>query len=268
MTTNLTAVNRDRKSVLIGRDDEIAETIETLLRVEKPNVILTGEAGVGKTALVNHLAYLIANGLVPDELKGYSVTEVNLNDLLAGDGYRGVFEKKVQDLVNQAVQKGQVILFMDEFHVAETLGQMANGQTPGLGNALKPHLTRADVRIIGATTNDEYNQMKDKALLRRLRRIVLSEPNEEACMKIAEVCIAKYNTRSIKFPDSLAYQFYQASLTFQGVNPDKIVDLADITFAKARIRNMNKLDIKSAKEFISQIVASKTRATPKSIVQL
>ena len=257
MVTNLITENASN-TFLIGRNLEISNIIETLLRVEKPNVIITGEPGVGKTALINHLAYLIANDLVPEELKGYSLSEINLNDLLAGDGYRGVFEKKVQDLLVSATNKGKVILFMDEFHVAESLGKMQNGQTPGLGNSLKPYLTRGDIRIIGATTNDEYNEMTDKALLRRFRRIIIGEPNEEACNQIIQKCLERYNTRKIKVSDSkIVEKIFRTTMQIDGFNPDKITDITDIMFAKTRMNNVELLDAATVDLYLKQIVESK-----------
>jgi ATP-dependent Clp protease ATP-binding subunit ClpA len=225
-----------------GRDQEMKQLLRILLRQEKPNAMLLGEPGVGKTSIIHQLAYLIANGLVPVDLKGFHVIEVNTNSLLSGDGYRGVTEKKFEDLITKALANGKVILFIDEFHTAENLGKMSNNSTPGLGNTLKPYLTRGDFRVIGATTTEEYKTLSDKALLRRFMKVFLTEPDEETIKDIIKKCFALYiGDSKITIDKDVLDTVYKLSLTLDGNNPDKAKDLVDLLVADAKLTNTKKI---------------------------
>jgi len=236
---DLTARARGKDYSFIGRDEETEQIIECLLRIKKPNVILVGEPGVGKTALVKRLAWLIANEVVHPALKNYRVIEISPNGLLAGDGYRGVFEKKVEDVINM-VRGEKVILFIDELHTAVSLGCMANGQTPGFGNAFKPILTDGTVRVIGATTTDEAKTITDKAFLRRFTKIVVNEPEKRVVIEIIKTCFKNYNKTSIEISvPNIEDQVYQLSLNLEGFNPDKADELVDSLIAAARVREVS-----------------------------
>jgi ATP-dependent Clp protease ATP-binding subunit ClpA len=255
-TSTLNAVNYDR-SLVIGRTDEITRIVETLLRINKPNVIITGEPGVGKTALVNHLAHLIANRCVPNELCDYTVHGVNTNDLISGPGYRGDFENRIKGLLDSASKNGKVILFIDEIHTAESLGQMANNSTPGLGNTLKPYITSGKLRVIGATTNEEYEKIKDGALLRRFRRIEIGEPTKQACYAIIDMLLKEYNTRKTPIEanvDEVIEVIYNGSLQMKGYNPDKITDICDLIFAKSRIADLQIITMSDVRRFVNEII--------------
>lgn len=241
-STNLSALYHSNNPHVYGRDEEIFQMILTLSRSAKPNVLLTGEPGVGKTALVHQLAFLIGQGMVPDVLKGFQIIEVNANGMLAGPGYRGVTEEKFQQLIDTTLQKGKVILFFDEFHVVESLGQMANGQTPGLGNTLKPYLTRGDFRVIGATTNEEFKTIKDGALLRRFEKINVPEPNKEACEKIIGNLLVEYGGKTVtyskKILESTIEAIYGLSISIDGCNPDKCKDITDVFTALCKMKGV------------------------------
>lgn len=243
MFKNLTTeYANSNKPNLEGREQELRNIFLTLLRNEKPNVLLLGEPGVGKTALIHQLAFLIANNQCPEKLKGYQVIEVNPNALISGDGYRGVIEKKFQDMIDSALKKEKTILFMDEFHTIENLGCMANGSTPGLGNTLKPYLTRGDFRVIGATTFREGGEIKDKALLRRFNKIVVGEPDKNLILEIIKSCFKKYIGDSlIKVDSECIEEVYNLSLTLEGNNPDKAKDVTDVVVANAKLSETQKI---------------------------
>lgn len=242
MKTNLTklyANGNDPK--IIGREKEIELLFLTLMRHEKPNALLHAEPGIGKTAIVHQLAYLIANGMCPEELKGFQILEINTNSLISGPGYRGVTELKFQELIDESLANGKTILFFDEFHTVERLGELSNGQTPGLGNTLKPYLTRPDFRVIGATTSRELQNITDKALLRRFFKIVLAEPNDEALRQIIISCIKTYG-RGLTFTKDVVETILKLSKTLDGFNPDKAKDITDFICSYAKLQKITKVD--------------------------
>ena len=253
-STNLSALFHNNNPHIFGRDEEIFQMILTLSRSAKPNVLLTGEPGVGKTALVHQLAYLIGQGLVPDTLKDHQIIEINCNALLAGPGYRGVTEEKFQQVIDTAIKKGKCILFFDEFHVVEKLGQMANGQTPGLGNTLKPYLTKNEFRVIGATTNEEFKSIEDAALLRRFDQIIVPEPNKEACEKIIEELLHTYADGKIKYGKAIfpiiVQDIYNLSISLDGNNPDKCKDICDVFTALCKMKDIKKPDAEFLQNFV------------------
>lgn len=241
MKTNLTKQYANGNNPLItGRDKEVELLFLTLMRHEKPNAILLGEPGVGKTSIVHQIAYLIANNLCPKSLLGSQIIEINTNALIAGPGYRGVTEQKFQDIIDDSLRSGNTILFMDEFHTVEHLGEMANGQTPGLGNTLKPYLTRPDFRVIGATTNDEYSKINDKALLRRFFKINIPEPNDEAVMAIITNCLGAYG-KGMTFKKGIIQQILDLSKTMDGFNPDKAKDITDFICSYGKLKEIKEI---------------------------
>jgi ATP-dependent Clp protease ATP-binding subunit ClpL len=166
---------------------------------------------------------------------------VNTNALISGDGYRGVIEKKFQDMISQAIAKKNVIFFFDEFHTVFNLGRMADGQTPGLANTLKPYLTRGDFRVIGATTHDEISQVKDKALLRRFSKQVVGEPDDNTMLAVIKNCFIKFiGASKIKVRENVFQQVYDLSLSLPGLNPDKSKDIVDLVVADCK---MNEIDM-------------------------
>lgn len=245
---------------LFSRVDLMNDIYESLLRVEKPHVILTGEPGVGKTSIIRYLEYLIDKNEVPAGLAEYKVSYLNLNDLLAGPGYRGTFEDRCKTVFRQYIS-GHHIVFIDEIHSAENLGGMSEGQAPGFGNFLKPILTEnTSLKIIGATTNAEYDKMKDAALKRRFRRIDVKEPSREECISIVKLKMKRFNITDVKVEDAddLSEEMYDLSTKLDGQNPDKLCDIVDITFAKCRL-NGTDLNLHTQELYLKEIMDRKTK---------
>jgi len=265
METNLTKQYANGNNPLItGRDKEIELLFLTLMRHEKPNAILTGAPGVGKTSIVHQLAYLIANDLCPKPLLGFQIIEINPNALLAGPGYRGVTEQKFQEVINKSLVSGKTILFMDEFHTVEHLGEMANGQTPGLGNTLKPYLTRPDFRVIGATTDDEYNKMGDKALLRRFFKVNIPEPDDNAVKTIITNCLKAYG-KGMVFKKPIIQQILDLSKTIDGYNPDKAKDITDFICSYGKLRDIKEITTDVVSTFFDHYFLLKKEDEPNEI---
>lgn len=227
---------------VIGREKVMNAIILTLLRNRKPNVLLYGEPGVGKTSLAHELAYRIVNKKVPQKLLGFTVMEINTNSLLAGDGYRGTTEDKFDKLISQCLENGQVILFIDEFHTAESLGKMANNSTPGFGNTLKPYLTRGDFRVIGATTTEELKTIKDDALLRRFQKLHVPIPEDQAVKIIIENTLKEcIGDHKIKVEPHVVDTIFDLAVNLDGNNPDKSIDLSDLVVANAILSESKKI---------------------------
>lgn len=188
---NLTQEARDGLlDPVIGRDKEIQETAEILSRRIKNNPILVGDAGVGKTAVVEGLAQAIADDQVPESVKGKEIYSIDLSSLEAGTQYRGSFEENIKNLVKEVKAAGNVILFFDEIHqilgIGATGGEESGGK--GLADIIKPALSRGDITVIGATTQDEYRNtiLKDTALARRFNDVVINEPTADDTFKILQ----------------------------------------------------------------------------------
>ena len=237
--TNLTEINYKNNPNIIGRDTEIYRIWLNLLKKEKPNILLLGEPGNGKTSLIHQISYLISNKLCPELLHGFQVFELNINDLISGDGYRGVTEKKFNDAIQLVLGK-KAILFIDEFHTVQNAGCMANGSTPGLGNTLKPFLTRGDFRVIGATTNKESSLITDNALLRRFTKINVGPLSSNMVKTVIKTSFIRYigNTK-INVDASCIDLVYDLSLSIDGVNPDKAKDIVDLVVANAKLNSLD-----------------------------
>ncbi|MCC4221878.1 AAA family ATPase, partial [Staphylococcus saprophyticus] len=185
---NLTQEARDDLlDPVIGRDKEIQETAEVLSRRTKNNPILVGEAGVGKTAIVEGLAQAIVKGNVPASIKDKEVISVDISSLEAGTQYRGAFEENIQKLVEAVKEAKNVVLFFDEIH--QIIGSGSTGGdsgSKGLSDIIKPALSRGEFSIIGATTQDEYrnNILKDAALTRRFNEVLVNEPSPDDTFNI------------------------------------------------------------------------------------
>ena len=187
---NLTQEARDGKlDPVIGRNKEIQETAEILSRRTKNNPVLVGDAGVGKTAVVEGLAQAIVNGDVPAAIKNKEIISVDISGLEAGTQYRGSFEENIQNLVNEVKEAGNIILFFDEIH--QILGAGSTGGdsgSKGLADILKPALSRGELTVIGATTQDEYRNtiLKNAALARRFNEVKVNAPSAEDTYKILQ----------------------------------------------------------------------------------
>ena len=235
---NLTAEAREGKlDPVIGRNKEIQETSEILSRRTKNNPVLVGDAGVGKTAVVEGLAQAIVNGDVPAAIKNKEIISIDISGLEAGTQYRGSFEENVQNLVNEVKAAGNIILFFDEIH--QILGAGSTGGdsgSKGLADILKPALSRGELTVIGATTQDEYRNtiLKNAALARRFNEVKVNAPSAEDTFKILQGIRDLYQQHhNVILPDEVLKAAVDYSVQYipQRSLPDKAIDLVDVTAA-------------------------------------
>lgn len=235
---NLTAEAREGKlDPVIGRNKEIQETSEILSRRTKNNPVLVGDAGVGKTVVVEGLAQAIVNGDVPAAIKNKEIISIDILGLEAGTQYRGSFEENVQNLVNEVKEAGNIILFFDEIH--QILGAGSTGGdsgSKGLADILKPALSRGELTVIGATTQDEYRNtiLKNAALARRFNEVKVNAPSAENTFKILQGIRDLYQQHhNVILPDEVLKAAVDYSVQYipQRSLPDKAIDLVDVTAA-------------------------------------
>ena len=235
---NLTAEAREGKlDPVIGRNKEIQETSEILSRRTKNNPVLVGDAGVGKTAVVEGLAQAIVNGDVPAAIRNKEIISIDISGLEAGTQYRGSFEENVQNLVNEVKAAGNIILFFDEIH--QILGAGSTGGdsgSKGLADILKPALSRGELTVIGATTQDEYRNtiLKNAALARRFNEVKVNAPSAEDTFKILQGIRDLYQQHhNVILPDEVLKAAVDYSVQYipQRSLPDKAIDLVDVTAA-------------------------------------
>ena len=236
--TNLTQQARDGKlDPVIGRNKEIQETAEILARRTKNNPVLVGDAGVGKTAVVEGLAQAIVNGDVPAAIKNKEIISIDISGLEAGTQYRGSFEENIQNLIKEVKAAGNIILFFDEIHQILGAGSTGDGQgSKGLADILKPALSRGELTVIGATTQDEYRNtiMKNAALARRFNEVKVNAPSPEDTFKILQGIRPLYEAHhNIELPDAVLKAAVDYSVQYipQRSLPDKAIDLIDVTAA-------------------------------------
>ncbi|WP_105116762.1 ATP-dependent Clp protease ATP-binding subunit [Streptococcus suis] len=235
---NLTQDAREGKlDPVIGRNKEIQETSEILARRTKNNPVLVGDAGVGKTAVVEGLAQAIVNGDVPAAIKNKEIVSIDISGLEAGTQYRGAFEENVQNLVDEVKKAGNIILFFDEIH--QILGAGSTGGdsgSKGLADILKPALSRGELTVIGATTQDEYRNTihKNAALARRFNEVKVNAPSAEDTYQILKGIKPLYEAHhNIELPDEVLRAAVDYSVQYipQRSLPDKAIDLVDVTAA-------------------------------------
>ena len=236
--TNLTDEARNGKlDPVIGRNKEIQETAEILARRTKNNPVLVGDAGVGKTAVVEGLAQAIVNGDVPAAIKNKEIISIDISGLEAGTQYRGSFEENIQNLIKEVKAAGNIILFFDEIHQILGAGSTGDGQgSKGLADILKPALSRGEMTVIGATTQDEYRNtiMKNAALARRFNEVKVNAPSPEDTFKILQGIRPLYEAHhNIELPDAVLKAAVDYSVQYipQRSLPDKAIDLIDVTAA-------------------------------------
>lgn len=263
---NLTQEARDDLlDPVIGRDKEIQETAEVLSRRTKNNPILVGEAGVGKTAIVEGLAQAIVKGNVPASIKDKEVISVDISSLEAGTQYRGAFEENIQKLVEAVKEAKNVVLFFDEIH--QIIGSGSTGGdsgSKGLSDIIKPALSRGEFSIIGATTQDEYrnNILKDAALARRFNEVLVNEPSPDDTFNILKGLREKFEEHHhVELPDDVLKACVDLSIQYipQRLLPDKAIDVLDITAAhlSAQSPAVDKVEIENR---IAQLQDDKSKA--------
>lgn len=241
---NLTLVASQNKiDPVIGREKEIERAIQILSRRTKNNPVFIGDPGVGKTSVAEGLAANIASGNVPDNLIGKVLYTLDMGSMLAGAKYRGEFEDRIKQVVDEVVKNGNIILFIDELHTI--IGAGSTGEsTIDASNILKPVLSRGDIQIIGATTIDEYRKHieKDSALERRFQPVLITEPTKEETIKILEGLREKYESHhNVKITDEAIVAAVDLSIRYitDRFLPDKAIDLIDESASRVRLREIN-----------------------------
>ena len=259
--TNLTDEARNGKlDPVIGRNKEIQETAEILARRTKNNPVLVGDAGVGKTAVVEGLAQAIVNGDVPAAIKNKEIISIDISGLEAGTQYRGSFEENIQNLIKEVKAAGNIILFFDEIHQILGAGSTGDGQgSKGLADILKPALSRGEMTVIGATTQDEYRNtiMKNAALARRFNEVKVNAPSAEDTFKILQGIRPLYEAHhNIELPDAVLKAAVDYSVQYipQRSLPDKAIDLIDVTAAHLASQHLV-TDIKTLEADIAEAKA-------------
>ncbi|MFJ6971359.1 ATP-dependent Clp protease ATP-binding subunit ClpL [Limosilactobacillus mucosae] len=257
---------------VIGRNKEIQETAEILSRRIKNNPVLVGDAGVGKTAVVEGLAQAIVNGDVSAAIKNKQIISIDISSLEAGTQYRGSFEENMQKLVDEVKKAGNVILFFDEIHQIIGAGSSGDGNgSKGMSDILKPALSRGEITIIGATTQDEYRNtiMKDAALSRRFNPVVVNAPSKEDTFKILQGIRGLYEKHhNVTLPDNVLKAAIDYSVQYipQRSLPDKAIDLVDMTAAHLAAKHPVK-DAKEIEAEIKRIEQEQTAAAEKEDYQ-
>ncbi|GAA5146909.1 ATP-dependent Clp protease ATP-binding subunit [Microbacterium pseudoresistens] len=263
--TDLTALAREGAlDPVIGRDDEIEQTIEILSRRTKNNPVLVGEAGVGKTAIVEGLARAIVSEAVPEQLRGTRVVALDLPAMLAGARYRGDFEERLTGTMDEiAAHRGEMIVFIDEVHTVVGAGGGSEGAMDA-GNILKPRLARGELHLVGATTLKEYRTIeKDTALERRFQPVKVGEPSVEDAVAILRGLAPAYaEHHGVQYTDAAlraAVELGDRYLT-ERVLPDKAIDLIDQAGARLRLRLGVPADTEALRARLAELEADKNAA--------
>ncbi|MEU0967677.1 ATP-dependent Clp protease ATP-binding subunit [Streptomyces sp. NPDC005917] len=251
---------------VIGREEEIEQTIEVLSRRGKNNPVLIGDAGVGKTAIVEGLAQRIADGDVPDILSGRRVIALDLPAVVAGTRFRGDFEERLNTIVNEIrAHSDQLIVFIDELHTVVGAGGGAEGGSMDAGNILKPALARGELHIVGATTLEEFRKIeKDAALARRFQPILVPEPTVPDTIEILRGLRDRYEAHhQVRYTDEAlvaAVELSDRYLTDRRL-PDKAIDLIDQAGARVRLGSRAKgSDVRAMEREIEQLIRDKDQA--------
>ncbi|CAC9759695.1 putative ATP-dependent Clp protease ATP-binding subunit [Enterococcus faecalis] len=264
--TNLTEQARDGLlDPVIGRENEIQETAEILSRRTKNNAILVGDAGVGKTAVVEGLAQAIVAGKVPETIQDKEIYSIDLSSLEAGTQYRGSFEENIKQLVEEVKAAGNIILFFDEIH--QILGTGATGGEDGgkgLADIIKPALSRGELSVIGATTQDEYRNtiLKNAALARRFNDVVINEPTAADTLRILQGVKKLYEKHHhVVLPDDVLKAAVDYSIQYipQRTLPDKAIDLIDMTAAHLAAKD-SQTDVETLDQRLKKLEAAKEAA--------
>ncbi|MFI8533351.1 ATP-dependent Clp protease ATP-binding subunit [Streptomyces aquilus] len=251
---------------VIGRDEEIEQTIEVLSRRGKNNPVLIGDAGVGKTAIVEGLAQRIADGDVPDVLIGRRVVALDLTGVVAGTRYRGDFEERLNSIVSEIrAHSDQLIVFIDELHTVVGAGGGGEASSMDAGNILKPALARGELHIVGATTLEEFRRIeKDAALARRFQPILVPEPSVADALEILRGLRDRYEAHhQVRYTDEALTAAVELSDRYLPDRrlPDKAIDLIDQAGARVRLRARTKgTDVRALEREVEQLVRDKDQA--------
>jgi len=266
---DLTALAREGKlEPVIGREAELERTVQVLCRRLKNNPIHVGDSGVGKTAITEGLAQLLAAGKVPPTLKGFSIHSLDMGALVAGTKYRGDFEERIKRVVDEILKKEKAILFIDEIHTLVGAGSVSGGSLDA-SNLLKPALASGKIRCIGSTTHEEYTKYfeKDRALSRRFQKIDIAEPSEADAIAILKGLKSKYEDyHKVRYSDEALEAAVKLSAQFvvERRLPDKAIDVIDEAGAFARIEAFRRLgEAEKARES-----AARETAVPDSAARL
>ena len=248
-------------TILVGRDNELNDIVEILLRKNKNNPLLVGDAGVGKTAIVEALANKISNGDY-DKLNGYKIFNLDMSLMLAGSKYRGDFEDRLTGVIKEVIDNKKIILFIDEIHTIMNAG--GSEGAIDAANILKPYLCKGDLKVIGATTLEEYNKyfLKDKALVRRFDKITINEPNDEMVKDIlykVKDNYKKYHNVSITKANLDIILDYSNKYIIDKKNPDKVLDVLDSVCSLVKNKDNNKISISDIEDVISRKINRKLK---------
>lgn len=240
----------------IGRNDLIDEIEICLLKMNKPNVLIIGESGVGKTAIVEGLAYRIKNKLCNENLNKYLIASCSSSTLVAGTKYRGDFEERVKNLISFLEKNKNIILFIDEMHTTVGVGG-AEGAID-MSNILKPYLARGLIKMIGATTTQELETItSDDAYRRRFTFINVEEPTKTHTLEILRKSLPKFEKfYNLKIKEKLMLDVIQESENLFGVFPDKCIDLLETTFASAKWNGKKEITIRDIEETAEKMLKS------------
>jgi len=268
---DLTAMaRRNELDPIIGREDEINRVIQTLGRRTKDNVVLIGNAGVGKTAIVEGLAQAIVSGKVSPSLRGKRVLALDLNALVAGTKYRGDFERRMMKISEEIRSaKRNYIVLIDEIHTLTMAGQA--GGTMNAGDILKPALARGDLQVIGTTTPLEYEKYikQDATLERRLQPILIRETSSEDTLAVLRGIVSRYeNHHGVKINDEALVACVDLADKYLPGRffPDKAIDLMDETASKVKLEHLEQLNLKHQPEVTRHDVEIVVNTQTKSFI--
>jgi ATP-dependent Clp protease ATP-binding subunit ClpB len=261
-----TALAKENKTdPIIGRDKETRMMMEILCRRTKPNVIITGDAGVGKTALIDGFAMDIVNGRVPTQLQNAMLFELDLGSLIAGASYKGEIEDRLKNIIREIKQFPKAIIFIDEIHILlDSKGSIG----AGAANLLKPELARGEITVIGATTNDEYRKFiePDPAFTRRFEQLVVPEPDEEAAGKMLDCLGSKFeNHHQLQIEKGALRECVRLSKRYIKDRrlPDAAIDLLDRTMAAIKMMvDTNKADLEDLEAKLKELADNQELAEP------
>ncbi|WP_026819381.1 ATP-dependent Clp protease ATP-binding subunit [Arthrobacter castelli] len=263
--TDLTALAGDKGlDPVIGRADEIEQTVEILARRTKNNPVLIGEAGVGKTAIVEGLAQAIVDGGVPAQLHGKRVISLDLPAMLSGTRYRGDFEERLTKTMDEiSSHEGEVIVFIDELHTVMGAGGSGEGGMDA-SNILKPRLARGELHMVGATTLAEYRKVeKDAALERRFQPVMIGEPSSEDTVRILAGLKDRYEEHhGVQYTDDAVRAAVDMSSRYitDRFLPDKAIDLIDQAGARLSLKRGPKVDVEALREQVTSLESAKGAA--------